>query len=53
MEKENQSLLRLLGPEYERLAATGAEAVDDLFGSFPEIGWARLVRTFLHTGEKR
>jgi len=53
MEKENQSLLRLLGPEYERLAATGAEAVNDLFGSFPEIGWNRLVRTFLHTGEKR
>ncbi len=49
MEKEVKTLLGLIGPEYERLAATGGEAVDDLFGHYPEIGWDRLVKTFLRT----
>jgi heterodisulfide reductase subunit A len=46
MEGETQKLLQLLGKEYERLAATGGEAVPDLFGSFPEVGWDRLLETF-------
>jgi heterodisulfide reductase subunit A len=46
MEKENKKLLQLLGPEFERLAATGGKPVADLFGHFPEIGWDRLVKTF-------
>jgi hypothetical protein len=46
MEKENKKLLQLLGPEFERLAATGAEPIADLFGHLPEIGWDRLVQTF-------
>jgi glycine cleavage system H lipoate-binding protein len=49
MEHENQRLLELLGPNYERLSATGGEAMTDLFGHFPEIGWEPLVRTFLWT----
>ncbi len=51
LEEESKSLLQLLGPEYERLAATGGEPIPDLFGHFPEIGWDKLVKTFLHTGE--
>lgn len=49
MEKENQSLLEMLGPEYERLAATGSELIDDIYGNFPEIEWDRLVKIFLRT----
>lgn len=49
MEQENQGLLELLGPQYERLAATGGELIDDIYGDFPEIDWDRLVKTFLRT----
>jgi heterodisulfide reductase subunit A len=47
MEEENKKLMKLIGPEYERLAATGGEPIGDLFGHFPEIGWDKLVQTFL------
>ncbi len=50
MEEEFQELLKLMGPKYEKLAATGGEPISDLFGRFPEIGWDRLVKTFLRTG---
>jgi len=30
-----------------RMAATGGEAIDDIYGAVPEIGWDRLVKTFL------
>jgi len=53
IERENRLLLESLGPEYERLAATGGEPTEDLFGSFPEVGWNSLVRTFLRTQVKR
>ncbi|MDZ7695896.1 MAG: glycine cleavage system protein H [Deltaproteobacteria bacterium] len=49
IEDEHKTLMKLLGPEYERLAATGGEASKDLFGRHPEIGWRNLVSTFLHT----
>jgi glycine cleavage system H lipoate-binding protein len=49
IDKEIQNLLELLGSRYERLAATGGEPIDDIFGHFPEIEWDRLVKTFLHT----
>ena len=52
MEKESQELLSLVGPEYEDLAATGAEPVGDLFGNLPELGWHVLVDIFLHTRVK-
>ena len=41
-----------MGPEYKDLAATGAEPLRDVYGSFPEIGWDVLVETFLRTGKK-
>ncbi len=53
IEREHQGLLQLMGPEYERLAATGAETIGDLFGACPELGWTRLVQQFLRTGEKK
>ncbi len=46
-DKESQKLLRLMGPEYQNLAAAGGDPVDDIHGSFPEIGWERLAKTFL------
>ena len=47
MEKENSKLMKLMGPEYARLAATGGEPVHDFYGLNPEIGWDTLVHTFL------
>ncbi len=49
MEQEVQKLLNLMGSEYEKLAATGGRPISDVFRSFPEIGWNRLVKTFLRT----
>jgi len=49
VEKENRKLMRLMGPEYEQLAATGGRPLDDFYGYYPEIGWNRLVRSFLRT----
>jgi glycine cleavage system H lipoate-binding protein len=49
MEKEVEKLMALLGPEYERLAATGSQPIADVFGQFPEIGWDRLVKRFLRS----
>ena len=51
IENEIQNLLKFLGPNCERLAATGGDLIDDIFGHFPEIDWDRLVRTFLRTKE--
>jgi glycine cleavage system H lipoate-binding protein len=49
MELEAQKLLGLIGPEYERLAATGGKPTGDVFGTFPQIGWRVLTKEFLHT----
>ena len=49
IEQEAQKLLNLLGPEYEQLAATGAQPISDVFGTFPELGWDQLAKTFLKT----
>jgi glycine cleavage system H lipoate-binding protein len=39
-----------LGEEREyRRAATGGEAMNDIYGEIPEMGWDRLVNTFLHS----
>jgi len=51
IENEIQNLLKFLGPECERLAATGGDLIDDIYGQFPEIDWSRLVRMFLGTKE--
>jgi glycine cleavage system H lipoate-binding protein len=53
VEMENQKLMSLMGPEYEQLAATGGEVINDLYGTFlddnVDLGWDRLVSTFLGT----
>jgi hypothetical protein len=51
IENEIQNLLKLLGPGSERLAATGGDLIDDIFGHFPEMDWERLVETFLRKTE--
>jgi len=48
-DRESQRLLHLIGPEYQDLAATGGEPVDDIYRNFPEIGWDVLVKKFLGT----
>jgi glycine cleavage system H lipoate-binding protein len=50
IDQESQKLLNLMGPEYDSLASTGAQPISDVFGSFPELGWDQLVKTFLRTG---
>jgi glycine cleavage system H lipoate-binding protein len=52
IENETKKLMRLIGPQYERLAATGGEIINDLFGSIPVLEWDTLVQTFLHTEKK-
>jgi glycine cleavage system H lipoate-binding protein len=52
MENEVQALLGLMGPEYEQMAATGGEPLQDLFGHFPNIGWGVLVKRFLRSEKK-
>lgn len=49
MEGEVQQLLSMIGPEYEKLAATGGQAVNDLYGNLPELDWDKLVEQFLKT----
>jgi len=49
MEKESQKLMGIIGPEYEQLAATGGEIINDLYGNVPGLEWDRLADTFLHT----
>jgi glycine cleavage system H lipoate-binding protein len=51
-DRESQKLLRLIGPEYQNLAAAGGDPVDDIYASFPEIGWDRLAETFLGNKKK-
>ena len=49
MEQESQKLMGIMGPEYEQLASTGGEVINDLYGNFQDLGWDLLVRTFLRT----
>ena len=49
LENEVQGLLSLMGPEYERMAATGSEPINDVFGQIPEIGWDSLVKRLLRS----
>lgn len=52
LEQEYHSLLQMMGPQYEKLAATGAETAEDLYGSVPGLAWKNLLSRFLHTREK-
>ena len=47
--EESRKLMRLMGPEYDKLAATGGRPLDDFYGTYPEIGWDTLARSFLRT----
>ena len=49
MASESQKLLGMLGEEYEPLAATGGQPIDDVASAYPELGWANLAETFLGT----
>jgi glycine cleavage system H lipoate-binding protein len=49
VEMEARKLLKLIGPDYENLAATGGKLAGDVFGTFPRIGWKVLTKEFLHT----
>ena len=49
LKNEHLSLMKMMGPEYENLAATGGEPVSDFYGFNPEIGWDALVKIFLRT----
>ena len=51
-DRESQKLLQLIGPDYQNMAAAGGEPVDDIYASFPEIGWHSLVKTFLRSAKK-
>jgi glycine cleavage system H lipoate-binding protein len=48
MDDESMRLTSLLSDETDyRLAATGGEAISDIYGNVPAIGWDRLVNEFL------
>jgi glycine cleavage system H lipoate-binding protein len=49
IEQESARLIQLMGPEYQKLAATGGEPVRDFLGFHPEVCWDTLVSTFLRT----
>lgn len=52
MELEGRHLMGMMGPEYERLAATGGRPVRDIVGTHADLDWNTLVNRFLGT-EKR
>ncbi len=48
MEEEAGRLAAMLSEETDyQLAATGGEAIRDIYGAVPNVGWDRLVREFL------
>ena len=48
MEDEVGRLTAMLSDETDyQLAATGGEAIRDIYGSVPNVGWDRLVKEFL------
>ena len=51
METEVQRLLGLMGPEYEKLAATGAQPIRNVLQVYPDIGWKTLVEHFIKSAK--
>ncbi len=49
IESETHRLLGMLQAEAGATLPSGGTLIDDVFGSFPKLGWARLVHEFLHT----
>lgn len=50
IEEEAMRLLSLLDPSVGATLQSGGGLIDDVYGQFPELGWNRLVKEFLHTG---
>lgn len=49
IEQESRKLMSAMGAQYEHLAATGGEVINDIYGNIPGLEWDRLVSAFLHT----
>jgi glycine cleavage system H lipoate-binding protein len=49
IETQGQHLMGMMGPEYERLAATGGRVTRNVVDTFPELVWNDLVKKFLRT----
>jgi len=47
LESEVAALMKMIGPQYEGLAAAAGEPVKDVFGTIPGLDWRLLVKTFL------
>jgi glycine cleavage system H lipoate-binding protein len=47
MELEVAALMRMIGAEYEGLAAAAGKPIGDVFGQIPGLDWRLLVKTFL------
>ncbi len=50
IEGEAMRLLNMLDPSVGATLQSGGGLIDDIYGQFPELGWKRLVKEFLHTG---
>ncbi len=50
MEQETLRLIGMLEPSVGATLQSGGALIDDVFGHYPELGWSRLVKEFLHTG---
>lgn len=49
MEHESHRLLGMLESMVGVTMPSGGMIIDDVFGAYPQLGWERLVREFLHT----
>lgn len=49
IESETHRLLGMLETTAGVTLPSGGALIDDIFGHYPQLGWARLVREFLHT----
>ncbi len=49
IEGETHRLLGMMKAEAGANLPLGGALIDDVFGNFPRLGWARLVQEFLHT----
>ena len=47
MESEVATLMRMVGAEYEGLAAAAGKPISDVFGQIPGLDWRLLVKAFL------
>jgi hypothetical protein len=47
IESEAERLLSMITDDPVQAAATGGEPINDVYGSFKEMGWDRLVKEFI------